>query len=285
MARALRRPKIAHGLWGRLDLHRRQGRRPPGGLPGRVHLRGRPDDAYPARRMHRLRPLPVGLSGRRDSTRAQIARKASARSSAPTPNSSVAAVTGWGSRGRRRLDQRQRARSSAGRDARQVEADARETWSTMSLTASSEPGRERATRAIYCRYCRPLAFRHQPPCATLAVMTTEQKATPKPTLAKARAEHARLGAEIAEHDRRYHGEDAPTISDAEYDALRRRYSALEEAFPAARRRRFAPIARSARRRRRNSPRSATPCRCCRSATSSPTRKSRNSAPACGASSA
>jgi DNA ligase (NAD+) len=61
-------------------------------------------------------------------------------------------------------------------------------------------------------------------------MTTEQKA-PKLTLAKARAEHARLGAEIAEHDRRYHGEDAPTISDAEYDELRRRYSALEEAFP------------------------------------------------------
>ena len=61
-------------------------------------------------------------------------------------------------------------------------------------------------------------------------MTTEPKA-PKLTLAKAREEHARLQAEIAEHDRRYHGEDAPIISDAEYDALRRRYTALEEAFP------------------------------------------------------
>jgi DNA ligase (NAD+) len=61
-------------------------------------------------------------------------------------------------------------------------------------------------------------------------MTKEPKA-PKLTLAKAREEHARLQAEIAEHDRRYHGEDAPTISDAEYDALRRRYTALEEAFP------------------------------------------------------
>jgi DNA ligase (NAD+) len=61
-------------------------------------------------------------------------------------------------------------------------------------------------------------------------MTKEPKA-PKPTLAKAREEHARLQAEIAEHDRRYHGEDAPTISDAEYDALRRRYTALEEQFP------------------------------------------------------
>ncbi len=55
--------------------------------------------------------------------------------------------------------------------------------------------------------------------------------TKKPSLASARAEHARLGAEIAEHDRRYHGEDAPTISDAEYDELRRRYTALEQAFP------------------------------------------------------
>jgi len=61
-------------------------------------------------------------------------------------------------------------------------------------------------------------------------MTKEPKA-PKLTLAKAREEHARLQAEIAEHDRRYHGLDAPIISDAEYDALRRRYTALEEAFP------------------------------------------------------
>src|SRR5580700_10011940 len=61
-------------------------------------------------------------------------------------------------------------------------------------------------------------------------MTKEPKA-PKLTLAKAREEHARLQAEIAEHDRRYHGEDAPEISDADYDALRRRYTALEEAHP------------------------------------------------------
>ncbi len=58
-----------------------------------------------------------------------------------------------------------------------------------------------------------------------------RKTTKAPDLEAARAEHARLGAEIAEHDRRYHGEDAPTISDADYDALRRRYDALEKAHP------------------------------------------------------
>ena len=63
---------------------------------------------------------------------------------------------------------------------------------------------------------------------------------PKPVselkTAEAKAEHARLGREIAEHDRRYYQDDAPTISDAEYDALRRRYEALERRFPSSRRR-------------------------------------------------
>ncbi len=51
------------------------------------------------------------------------------------------------------------------------------------------------------------------------------------TALEARAEHARLGEEIAEHDRRYYQDDAPTISDADYDELRRRYEALEARFP------------------------------------------------------
>src|SRR5918911_766380 len=51
------------------------------------------------------------------------------------------------------------------------------------------------------------------------------------TLDNARAEHEALGLEIAEHDRRYYEEDAPTVSDAEYDRLRQRYEALEEQFP------------------------------------------------------
>lgn len=48
---------------------------------------------------------------------------------------------------------------------------------------------------------------------------------------EAAAEHARIAAEIAEHDRRYYIEDAPSVSDAEYDALRTRLEALEAAFP------------------------------------------------------
>src|SRR5262249_39032167 len=49
--------------------------------------------------------------------------------------------------------------------------------------------------------------------------------------AQARREHARLDKEIAAHDHRYYTQAAPTISDAEYDALRQRYEALEAAFP------------------------------------------------------
>jgi DNA ligase (NAD+) len=48
---------------------------------------------------------------------------------------------------------------------------------------------------------------------------------------QAKAEHARLAEEIAGHDRRYYQDDAPTVSDAEYDELRRRYAAIEARFP------------------------------------------------------
>ncbi len=42
---------------------------------------------------------------------------------------------------------------------------------------------------------------------------------------------AALRAEVSEHDRRYHAEDAPTISDAEYDELVRELRRYEEEFP------------------------------------------------------
>ena len=51
------------------------------------------------------------------------------------------------------------------------------------------------------------------------------------TLREAQDEHEALGRAIAEHDQRYYEEDAPTVSDAEYDALRQRYEALEAQFP------------------------------------------------------
>jgi DNA ligase (NAD+) len=51
------------------------------------------------------------------------------------------------------------------------------------------------------------------------------------TEAAAEAELARLAAEIGAHDKRYYQEDAPTVSDAAYDALRRRNEAIEARFP------------------------------------------------------
>lgn len=48
---------------------------------------------------------------------------------------------------------------------------------------------------------------------------------------EARADLRALSREIAEHDRRYHQEDAPVITDAEYDALRRRHDAILARFP------------------------------------------------------
>src|SRR5947209_10464475 len=51
------------------------------------------------------------------------------------------------------------------------------------------------------------------------------------TQAQAKAELKRLAAEIGAHDRRYYQEDAPKVSDAAYDALRRRNEEIEARFP------------------------------------------------------
>ncbi|MPZ36718.1 MAG: NAD-dependent DNA ligase LigA [Rhizobiales bacterium] len=65
----------------------------------------------------------------------------------------------------------------------------------------------------------------------MAPRDTSKTAVDKLTEKQAKAEHARLEAEIKEHDEAYYQKDAPIISDAEYDAQRRRYEAIEAAFP------------------------------------------------------
>lgn len=52
-----------------------------------------------------------------------------------------------------------------------------------------------------------------------------------PTEADAANELMRLARNIAKHNKLYHGDDQPEISDAEYDALVRRNNQLEAAFP------------------------------------------------------
>jgi DNA ligase (NAD+) len=65
----------------------------------------------------------------------------------------------------------------------------------------------------------------------MAAKDTAKLAVDDLTEKQAKAEHARLAAEIGGHDRRYYQDDAPSVSDAEYDALRRRYGAIEARFP------------------------------------------------------
>src|ERR1044072_44768 len=53
----------------------------------------------------------------------------------------------------------------------------------------------------------------------------------KLTKAQAKVEHRRLALELEGHDRRYYQDDAPSVSDADYDALRQRFNAIEKRFP------------------------------------------------------
>jgi DNA ligase (NAD+) len=85
-------------------------------------------------------------------------------------------------------------------------------------------------------------------------MSENPKPVAKLTEAEAVEELTELADEIARHDIAYHREDAPTISDAAYDALKRRNGEIEARFPhlvrenspslrvgAARSEQFAPV--------------------------------------------
>ena len=61
-------------------------------------------------------------------------------------------------------------------------------------------------------------------------MTHQTKPVEALSEAEAKAELERLAVEIARHDEAYHGQDAPVIPDAEYDALKRRNLEIEQRF-------------------------------------------------------
>ena len=62
-------------------------------------------------------------------------------------------------------------------------------------------------------------------------MTARDTPFDKLTEKQAAAELKDLAAEIARHDLAYHQQDAPTVTDAAYDALRARNAAIEKRFP------------------------------------------------------
>ena len=60
---------------------------------------------------------------------------------------------------------------------------------------------------------------------------SKRKSVEELEFSEAEEELQLLGREIRQHDHLYYIDDAPIVTDAEYDALRRRYLALEQRFP------------------------------------------------------
>src|SRR5262252_5455765 len=81
---------------------------------------------------------------------------------------------------------------------------------------------------------RQMKRRHYRPATIGITMAPKDFSTLAPEAldeAQAKGELKRLAAEIAAHDKRYYQEDAPSVSDAEYDALRQRNAAIEARYP------------------------------------------------------
>src|SRR3954451_7378315 len=96
----------------------------------------------------------------------------------------------------------------------------------MSRTASPTPMRTRSGST-------ESATTRSPPSARGPASSTCSRKCLADTLTEADAKKrlGSLAAEIARHDQLYHDQDAPEVSDAEYDALVRENRALEERFP------------------------------------------------------
>ena len=76
-----------------------------------------------------------------------------------------------------------------------------------------------------------MARKHKETASRADAAGAAEKPVDQLSATEAEAELTRLAVEIAEHDRLYYQQDAPRISDAQYDGLRRRNSAVEARFP------------------------------------------------------
>src|SRR6266849_7339603 len=92
----------------------------------------------------------------------------------------------------------------------------------------------RALRSIRERARRRLFSRRSSSYSMAMAKAAKAKSLPEVaglTKAQAKVEHKRLALELEAHDRRYYQDDAPSVTDAEYDALRQRFNAIEARFP------------------------------------------------------